>query len=132
MNKTFRLLKKEIFCLVYVIAIILCLFRVGKVNKITNYNISGVSSILSSNLEKEYVPPVEEPIITEPEKYSYRLTSFYKDYCTGSGLCKNKFQLNDKGCYTYNGKKTPIGDMCTRVKKEYDKLFEELKLGKFL
>lgn len=35
-------------------------------------------------------------------------------------------------CYKYNGKTTNIGDMCTRVKNEYEKLFEENKLGKFL
>ena len=46
-------------------------------------------------------------------------------------FCKD-ITLVFENCYTYNGKKTPIGDMCTRVKKEYDKLFEELKLGKFL
>ena len=37
-----------------------------------------------------------------------------------------------ENCYTYNGRKTTIGDICTRVKSEYDKLFEELKLKKFL
>ena len=35
-------------------------------------------------------------------------------------------------CYTYNGRTSNIGNMCTRVKKEYEKLFDELKLGKFL
>ena len=44
----------------------------------------------------------------------------------------NDMTLVFENCYTYNGRKTMIGDMCTRVKKEYDKLFEELKLGKFL
>ena len=37
-----------------------------------------------------------------------------------------------ENCYTYNGRKTTIGDICTRVKSEYDKLFEELKLKNFL
>ena len=37
-----------------------------------------------------------------------------------------------ENCYNYNGKQTTIGDVCTRVKNEYNKLFGELKLGKFL
>ena len=37
-----------------------------------------------------------------------------------------------ENCYNYNGKQTTIGDACTRVKNEYNKLFGELKLGKFL
>ena len=48
-----------------------------------------------------------------------------KEFCNDMGLVF-------ENCYTYNGRKTMIGDMCTRVKKEYDKLFEELKLEKFL
>ena len=136
MKNTRKLLKKELFCLVYVIAIILCLFKVGKINKITTYNISGVSSILSTNLEKEYIPPViEQIIITEPEKHNYRLTSFYKDYCTGSGLCKNNFQLNDKGWYTYNGKlvvatATPymINVFGKKENKLYFKYWDEIRM----
>ena len=54
--------------------------------------------------------------------------------CTYTNLKEfvNDMTLVFENCYTYNGRKTMIGDMCTRVKKEYDKLFEELKLGKFL
>ena len=37
-----------------------------------------------------------------------------------------------ENCYTYNGRKTSIGDVCTRIKTEYNKLFEGMKLGKFL
>ena len=37
-----------------------------------------------------------------------------------------------ENCYTYNGRKTNIGEVCTRIKNEYNKLFEEMKLGKFL
>ena len=41
---------------------------------------------------------------------SYRLTSFWADdgyqtgSCTGTGLCEDDFQINDKGWYTYKGK----------------------------
>ena len=54
--------------------------------------------------------------------------------CTYSNLKEfvNDMTLVFENCYTYNGRKTMIGDMCTRVKKEYDKLFEDLKLDKFL
>ena len=37
-----------------------------------------------------------------------------------------------ENCYLYNGKNTNIGNMCTRVKNEYNRLYEEMKLGKFL
>ena len=54
--------------------------------------------------------------------------------CTYTNLQEfcNDMNLVFENCYTYNGRKSFIGDMCTRVKKEYDKLFEELKLFKFL
>jgi ankyrin repeat protein len=54
--------------------------------------------------------------------YSY---TNLKEFCNDMGLVF-------ENCYTYNGRKTMIGDMCTRVKKEYEKLFEELKLKKFM
>ena len=53
--------------------------------------------------------------------YSY---TNLQEFCNDMGLVFDN-------CYTYNGTKSIIGDMCTRVKKEYEKLFEELKLGKF-
>ena len=37
-----------------------------------------------------------------------------------------------ENCYTYNGRTTSIGNICTRVKNEYEKLFTEMKLGKFV
>ncbi len=49
-----------------------------------------------------------EPNIVEPEPY--RLTHYYTNdntgsgKCTASGLCTDKFQVNDKGWYTYKGK----------------------------
>ena len=48
-----------------------------------------------------------------------------KEFC-------NDMDLVFENCYTYNGRKTVIGDICTKIKKEYERLFQELKLGKFL
>ena len=68
---------------------------------------------------EEDIPPsekvesevVEEIIEEEPKQYvQYRLTSFWNNdgygtsACTGSGLCEDDFQINNKGWYTYNGK----------------------------
>ena len=46
-------------------------------------------------------------------------------------FCKDMDLVFDN-CYTYNGRNTYIGDICTRIKKEYERLFQDLKLGKFL
>ena len=48
-----------------------------------------------------------------------------KEYC-------NDMDLVFDNCFLYNGMNPMIVDMCTKVKKEYDKLFDELKLKKFL
>ena len=48
-----------------------------------------------------------------------------KEFC-------NDMDLVFENCYLYNGNNSMIGDMCTRVKKEYEKLFDEFKLSKFL
>ena len=37
-----------------------------------------------------------------------------------------------ENCYTYNGRNTIFGEICTRIKNEYEKLFKELRLDKFL
>ena len=41
-------------------------------------------------------------------------------------------ELTFKNCYLYNGEKTPVGLMCTAVKDEYNKLFNQLGMEKFL
>lgn len=47
---------------------------------------------------------------TVQSSYETRMTSYYSNdgyetgTCTGSGLCINDFQVNDKGWYTYQGK----------------------------
>jgi hypothetical protein len=50
--------------MLYVILIISILCSIGRVNVVTTYNISGVSSLQSSHLLDKYVPPEPEP---EPE-----------------------------------------------------------------
>ena len=48
-----------------------------------------------------------------------------KEFCDDMNLVFNN-------CYTYNGRNTLIGEICTRIKGEYEKLFKEFKLEKFL
>ena len=105
MKSRFDLIKKMSLNLIYVIALILCVIKVGSVNKITTYNLAGISSLGSSQILSEYVEPEPEP---EPEPvaptvYKYRLTHF-TDPCVGAGFCANQLQLNEKGWYTYQGK----------------------------
>ena len=54
--------------------------------------------------EKVEIEVVEEIIEEEPKQYvQYRLTSFWNNdgygtsACTGSGLCEDDFQINNKG-----------------------------------
>ena len=37
-----------------------------------------------------------------------------------------------ENCYTYNGRNTIFGEICTRIKNQYEEHFKELKLNKFL
>ena len=48
-----------------------------------------------------------------------------KEYCEDMDLIFNN-------CFLYNGINSFIGEMCTRVKNEYNKLFTKYKLNKFL
>lgn len=116
--KTRSLIRKSIFNLIYICAIILCLTRVGSTTKITTFNVAGVSSMKSSHLE--YVEPEPEPeptpapapaavatsvsTPTSSNVYKYRLTSFYEDECVGAGFCRSNLVPNERGWYTYNGK----------------------------
>lgn len=107
MKKVFPILKRELFVVAYTLIIFFMLFKAGEVNKITTYNVSGISSLQSSHLLTEPKPIVEE---TKEEIYKYRLTSYYpgdscnSGQCTGSGLCTKDFQVNKYGWYTYKGK----------------------------
>ena len=40
--------------------------------------------------------------------------------------------LTFRNCYLYNGEKSPVGCMCTNVKNEYRKLYNQLGMDKFL
>ena len=48
-----------------------------------------------------------------------------KEYCEDMDLIFNN-------CFLYNGMNSYVGEMCTRVKNEYTKLFSKYKLDKFL
>ena len=114
MKNKLVLIRKEAFCLIYIVALFLCFYKVGEVNKITTYNVAGINSVMSSQLKKEYVPPlpeIEEKLVNNsPQKYEYRLTSYYLNDdcnstdCTGAGFCAKDLVPNEKGWYTYNGK----------------------------
>ena len=71
-------------------------------------------------------------VIKNPMDFSTikkKLSNF--SYTNLKDFCKD-MDLVFENCYIYNGRKTMIGEMCTRVKNEYEKLFEELKLKKFM
>lgn len=111
MKRMMEIVKRELFVVFYVLLLFLSLIKVGEVNKITTYNISGVNYLMSSHLITEYKEePKPEPEIIKNEIYKYRLTSYYpgdecaSGHCTGTGLCTDDFQVNEYGWYTYNGK----------------------------
>lgn len=137
MNK--KMLRNEIFVVMYVIAFFLCSIQIGSVKKITSYNVSGVNSVTASHLVKEYKEPVVE---TKPTVYKYRLTSYWpgddcnSGLCTGTGLCAKDFQVNSKGWYTYKGKivvaaATPylVNRFGYKENKVYYKYYDEIKLN---
>lgn len=104
------MVRNQTFVILYVIAIFLILAKVGETNKITTYNVSGISSLQSSHLVTELKPKEEIIEVEKEEIYKYRLTSYYpgdacaSGNCTGSGLCTDDFQVNERGWYTYKGK----------------------------
>jgi 3D (Asp-Asp-Asp) domain-containing protein len=123
-------------------ALLLCVVKVGEVNSITTFNISGVSSLGSSQILSEYVEPVPTPVIVKkesfkstPKIYKYRLTSF-TDKCVGAGFCGARdFKTNEKGWYLYKGKlvvatATPymIKTFGYKANKQYFKYYDELIL----
>ena len=114
-QKTLKILRNCSLYLLYIVIIFSIIISIGKTNKITTYNISGVTSLQSSHMLDKYTPkpePIPEVIVETPlptiEKY--RLTSFYANDelktgdCVGAGFCRWEFDKNEKGWYTYNGK----------------------------
>ena len=63
MKRVLSIVKREVFVVFYVLLLMLMLVKVGEVNKITTYNISGVNYLMSSHLVTEYKE--------EPGKVSY-------------------------------------------------------------
>ncbi|MBO5376234.1 MAG: hypothetical protein J6A52_05215 [Bacilli bacterium] len=109
MKRTLLMVRNQTFVILYVIAIFVILAKVGETNKITTYNVSGISSLQSSHLVTE-LKQKEEIKVEKNELHKYRLTSYYpgdecaSGHCTGSGLCTDDFQVNKYGWYTYKGK----------------------------
>jgi len=145
MKRRLGLIRREMFCLLYLLVLFLCVVRVGKINKITTYNVAGSSSITSVNLETEYVEPpkieLEKLTFNEPQKYEYRLTSYYLNDecnstdCVGAGFCAKDLVANEKGWYTYNGKLVVAAATTymqnvfgVKENKLYFKYYDELKL----
>lgn len=116
-KRTLKIFRNCSLYSLYVILIISLLCGIGKVNIVTTYNVSGVSSLQSSHMLDKYVPPAPEPE-PEPEVVKaqeepvrkYRLTSFYANdgygtsECVGAGFCAWDFGINEYGWYTYDGK----------------------------
>ncbi len=124
------LVKKFAFDLLYIIAICICLTKVGHATKITTYNMTGIGSIqVGQQLVRDPEPEPEpepvpvpaptpeapapaQPVVNatssvEPstnQVYKYRLTSFYEDECVGAGFCRSNLVPDEHGWYTYNGK----------------------------
>lgn len=116
-TRTYKIVRNCSLYMVYVILVISILCGMGKVNVVTTYNVSGVSSLQSSLLLDKYTPPAPEPKVDPAiEKAKnlkirkYRLTSFYANdelktgNCVGAGFCWWDFDVNEKGWYTYKGK----------------------------
>ena len=124
MKSSKKLVRKIAFDLLYIVAIMVCLTRVGSSTKITTYNVAGISSLRSTHLEYVEPPaPEPEPVPAPAETpepavatavsnatpatdqvYKYRLTSFYEDECVGAGFCRSNLVPDEHGWYTYNGK----------------------------
>lgn len=139
-KSSLALIKKMSMNLVYIVAIFLCVVKVGYSNKITTYNVSGISSLGTTQILSEYVEPKPNTNllaagITKSNTYKYRLTSF-TDPCVGAGFCGAKhFQTNEKGWYMYKGKlvvatATPymINVFGKKANKLYFKYYDELLL----
>ncbi len=143
-TKTLKIIRNSCLYTLYVILIFVMLFSNGSKNKITTYNVAGVSSLKSSHMLDKYVPkPKKEESIIEDHQVNtkYRLTSYYANdelntgECTGSGHCWWDFGVNEKGWYTYNGKLVLAAATTylqnkfgTKTGKTYFKYYDEVSL----
>ena len=112
-KRTLKIVRNCSLYMLYVVLIMSLLCGIGKVNVVTTYNVSGVSSLQSSHLLDKYTPPAKEPEVVDVSQQKirkYRLTSFYANDelktgdCVGAGFCWWDFDVNEKGWYTYKGK----------------------------
>lgn len=130
-NKKYRILWNRVILAIILLIVIIILSIFGIINLINIFTTEQNGYILvENNLEDNYEEIEKETLldddrttdiqttndkeveteIKETIKEQYRLTSFYSNdelntgSCTGTGLCENDFQINDKGWYTYNGK----------------------------
>ena len=89
----------------------LCAHELRRMPDVSKKEIKAEVSVFS---QKEIAfPPavvVEPPAPQIQHLGSYRLTSYYvgdgygSTHCTGSGVCLNSFEVNERGWYTYKGK----------------------------
>lgn len=112
-TKSLKIIRNASLYTLYIILLFVMLFSNGSKNKITTYNVAGVSSLKSSHMLDKYIPkPKKEETLPTNNSVNtkYRLTSYYADdelntgECTGAGYCWWEFGVNDKGWFTYNGK----------------------------
>lgn len=81
-----------------------------KIEKMHNEIENTVQNYIEQEKEETRSIEREETKNKENSFYTTRMTSYYTNdgyetgSCTGSGLCINDFQVNDKGWYTYQGK----------------------------
>ena len=119
-SNTLKMIRNETLVVLYVIALFATAATIGRVSKVTTYNVNGVSSLQSSHMVDQYVPKPTAEELKQQElakkkanlyrNRKYRLTSFYANdelktgSCTGAGFCTWDLKLNEKGWYTYKGK----------------------------
>lgn len=143
-KRTLKILRNASLYTLYVALIFIMLFNFGSKNKITTYNVAGVSSLNSSHMLDKYTPkPKKEeiPVVKYPVNTKYRLTSYYANdelntgECTGAGFCAWEFGVNEKGWYTYKGKLVLAAATTylqnkfgTKPGKTYFKYYDEVNL----
>ena len=74
-----------------------------------------------------YLEIVKNPMdfSTIKKKLNNFCYSNFKEFC-------NDMNLVFDNCYLFNGKDSNVGNMCTNVKNQYEKLYQQLDMEKFL
>ena len=76
--------------------------------------------------------PTYFEVIKHPMDFSTikkKLANF--TYSNFKEFCKDMNLVFDN-CYLFNGKDSDIGNMCTNVKNQYEKIYQQLEMEKFL